>query len=74
MADHRCHVLDIEGGASIHVYQLQNAIAEEVAKVVNDAPSGPRALPENGIRRSDWNKLDHAERHRLIRGGGIIVD
>ncbi|MBV8756454.1 MAG: type II secretion system secretin GspD [Deltaproteobacteria bacterium] len=29
--------LDIEGGASIHVYQLGNAIAEEVAKTLNDA-------------------------------------
>ncbi len=29
--------LGIEGGASIHVYQLGNAIAEEVAKVLNDA-------------------------------------
>ncbi len=29
--------LDIEGGASIHVYQLGNAIADEVAKTLNDA-------------------------------------
>ena len=29
--------LDIEGGASIHVYQLGNGIAEEVAKTLNDA-------------------------------------
>jgi len=29
--------LDIEGGASIHVYQLGNAIAEEVAKTLNDS-------------------------------------
>jgi general secretion pathway protein D len=29
--------LDIEGGASIHVYQLGNAIAEETAKTLNDA-------------------------------------
>jgi general secretion pathway protein D len=29
--------LDIEGGASIHVYQLGNAIAEEVAKTLTDA-------------------------------------
>jgi general secretion pathway protein D len=29
--------LGIEGGASIHVYQLGNAISDEVAKVLNDA-------------------------------------
>jgi len=42
--------LDIEGGASIHVYQLGNAIAEEVAKTLNDAiqrtQGGAQAQPK----------------------------
>ncbi|HUJ60210.1 MAG TPA: type II secretion system secretin GspD [Kofleriaceae bacterium] len=29
--------LDIEGGSSIHVYQLHNAVGAEVAKTINDA-------------------------------------
>ena len=32
--------LDIEGGTSIHVYQLGNAIAEELAQVITTAISG----------------------------------
>ena len=35
--------LDVEGGASIHVYRLGSAIAEELAKTLNDAISGQPA-------------------------------
>ncbi len=46
--------LDIEGGSSIHVYPLGSAIAEEVAKTLNDAiqktqssaPTGPQRGPQ----------------------------
>lgn len=37
--------LDIEGGQSIHVYQCQNAIAEELATVINTAITGQAAKP-----------------------------
>ena len=35
--------LDVEGGASIHVYRLGSAIAEELAKTLNEAISGQPA-------------------------------
>jgi general secretion pathway protein D len=37
--------LDIEGGQSVHVYRLKNAIAEELAKTLNDTigQTGPAA-------------------------------
>ncbi len=49
--------LDIEGGQSVHVYRLANAIAEELAKTINDtvgqsgqpanpaAPTAPKPTP-----------------------------
>jgi general secretion pathway protein D len=49
LVDHLDIALDIENGASIHVYQLGNALAEEVAKTINDAiqhnPSTGSARP-----------------------------
>ena len=45
--------LDIEGGQSVHVYRLANAIAEELAKTLNDtigqtgqAPATPAGAPK----------------------------
>jgi general secretion pathway protein D len=45
--------LDIEGGAQMHVYQLGNAIADEVAKTMNDAIQNQKqaasaAAPKSG--------------------------
>ena len=37
--------LDIEGGQSVHVYRLANAIAEELAKTVNDTVGQGQATP-----------------------------
>jgi general secretion pathway protein D len=47
--------LDIEGGQSVHVYRLKNAIAEELAKTMNDtvgqtqAPAGTAVIPKPPI-------------------------
>ncbi|MBA3500385.1 MAG: type II secretion system secretin GspD [Myxococcota bacterium] len=50
--------LDIEGGQSVHVYRLSNAIAEELAKTINDTvgqtgqtaatPGAPKPPPTEG--------------------------
>jgi general secretion pathway protein D len=40
--------LDIEGGAQVHVYQLGNAIAEEVAKTLNDSIQKQQAPAKEG--------------------------
>lgn len=52
----------------------QMAAVKRGARVVNDPPAGPRALPEGGIRRADFDKLSPPERHRFIAGGKAIVD
>jgi hypothetical protein len=43
-------------------------------QIHNDPPAPQAPLPKNGIRREDFDKLDHAARHRLIKGGNVVVD
>jgi hypothetical protein len=43
-------------------------------KVCNDPPAPRAPLPKNGIRREDFDKMSHPERHKLIIGGSIVVD
>jgi hypothetical protein len=43
-------------------------------RVFNDPPAPQAPLPKNGIRRADFDKLDHAARHRFILGGNVVVD
>ncbi len=52
----------------------QMAAVKRGARVVNDAPAGQKPLPEGGIRRSDFDKLAPAERHRFISGRKAIAD
>ena len=52
----------------------QMAAVKRGARVVNDAPPGPKALPDGGLRRVDFDKLSAAERHRFIMGGKAVVD
>ena len=52
----------------------QMAFVKRGGKVFNDGPAPQTPLPANGIRRSDFDAMPHAERHKLIRGGSIVVD
>jgi hypothetical protein len=43
-------------------------------RIHNDPPAPRAPLPANGIRREDFDKLDHAARHRHIKAGNVVVD
>jgi general secretion pathway protein D len=52
--------LDIEGGASFHVYKLGSAIAEELAKTMNEAITGQQQQqPKSGAPKPAAPALDN---------------
>jgi hypothetical protein len=52
----------------------QSEFIRDGGKVHNDAPAPQAPLPKNGIRRADFDRMSHPERHRVILGGHVIVD
>jgi hypothetical protein len=52
------------------------AAVKRGAKLHDTAPPAKAKpeLPDGQIRRSDFDKLGPAERHKLIRGGSMVVD
>jgi hypothetical protein len=51
----------------------QAAFVRSGGRVFDAAPPAKPKLPDGQIRRSDFDKLGPAERHRLIRGGSAVV-
>ena len=60
--------------AAMTPLQQSEFIRREGARVYDDPPAAQAPLPTNGIRRSDWDKLPHPERHRVILAGKIVID
>jgi hypothetical protein len=54
----------------------QAAFVKSRGRIYDAAPPAKAKpeLPDGQIRRSDFDKLGPAERHKMIRGGSMVVD